>query len=58
MAKKKTKKQKAPKFNPQIEHLETLIKYTERNIKNDDTELDKFFKYQANRLKEMVKAIK
>jgi len=42
-------------MNPQIEFLNTLIKYTVRNIKNDDSTLDQFFKNQAETLRNKIK---
>jgi hypothetical protein len=51
MPKKKLKKQKE---SPQAQWLKTLIKYTDRNIKNDGTELDAFWIQQSTNLKKQL----
>lgn len=57
MAKKKTtkvKKKKNPSVSKERQFLMTLIKFTERYIRNDDTELDLVFKQQAEKLKKQL----
>jgi hypothetical protein len=57
MAKKKKnkpKKQKAPQISKERQFLMTLIKHTENAIRNDGTDLDAFFKGQADKLKKQL----
>jgi hypothetical protein len=60
MAKKKNKKnnKKVPVMTNEQRFLTTLIKYTERNIRNDDSDLDAMFKQQASKLKKQLEALK
>jgi hypothetical protein len=61
MAKKKsikTKKKKVPVVSKERQFLMTLIKFTERYIKNDGTELDLVFKQQADKLKKQLEETK
>lgn len=53
--KQKSIKNKKIKMNKGSDYIKTLIRYTERNIKNDDSELDVLFKNQLNRLKNQLK---
>lgn len=62
--KKSTKKtQKAskklnPKLSNDIRHLETLIKFSKRNITNQGTAVDEFFENQTKRLESELKRLK
>jgi hypothetical protein len=57
--KKKAKKSmKKAKPNKEVAFINTLLKYTERNILNNGLELDEFFKGQAERLKKRLEEVK
>lgn len=58
MVKKKIKTKKVSTMSREQKFLITLIKYTERNIKNDDSELDLVFKQQTDKLKKELGALK
>lgn len=57
-SKKSQKPKKIKKVSPQAEFLKTLIYHTEINIKNDKTEVDRFFKDQLERLSKDLKQLK
>ena len=51
---KNTKKIAKVEFNPQKDHLETLIELTERNIRNDGSGADDYLVNQLRRLKGLL----
>jgi hypothetical protein len=57
--KKKSKPMKKPKAkpHPDLYHLMMVLKYTERNIKNDGSDMDSLFKAQAERVKERIRGL-
>jgi hypothetical protein len=55
--KKPMKKLKAKKPHPDLYHLTMVLKYTERNIKNDGSDMDSLFKAQAERVKERIRGL-
>lgn len=55
MAKKKIKKQKESK---EVRFLNILLKYTDRNIKNDGTELDSVFIDQSKKIRKQLEEAK
>ena len=59
MAKKKAKTvKKVKKPHKDLHHLSMLLKYTERNVKNDGTNIDNYFKNQAERLRKQIEELK
>lgn len=58
MAKKKRnktmKKTKTKKSHKDLYHLTMVLKYTERNIKNDGSDMDELFKTQAEKVKKQI----
>ena len=56
--KKKAKPMKKQKPHKDLHHLTMCLKFTERSIKNDGSELDEFFKGQASRLRERLRGLK
>lgn len=60
MTKKKVKtmkKQKTKKSHPDMYHLNMVLKYTEKNIKGDGSDMDELFKNQALRVKQRIKGL-
>lgn len=59
MGKKKVikKKRVEKKPHPDLYHFTMLLKHTVKNIKNDGTDIDDFFKKQAERLKKQLEEI-
>jgi len=57
MSKKKMAK-KSKKQHKDFHHLSMLLKYTERSIKGDSSDLDNYFKQSATRLKEKIRGLK
>lgn len=47
---KPMKKRTKPKPHPDLHHLMMLLKYTQRNIKNDGSDMDELFKRQEDRI--------
>lgn len=60
MTKNKVKSMKKTKAKPHkdLYHFSQLLKLTERTITNDGTDIDQFFKDQAERLRKQVEALK
>jgi hypothetical protein len=62
MPKKKAKpmktKTKSKKLHPELHHLTALLKYTERNITNDGSDLSEYFRKSAERIRERMRGIK
>jgi hypothetical protein len=56
--KRKKSMKKINKPHKDVHHFTMLLKYTERNIKNDGSFLDDYFKNQADRLKKQLKGLK
>lgn len=55
----KTKmKTKPKKSHPELHHLTALLKYTERNITNDGSDLNEYFTKSAARIRERMKGLK
>lgn len=59
MTKKKAKnmKKKSKKPHPELYHLNMVLKYTERNVKDDGSDMDELFKEQAERVKERIRGL-
>ena len=57
--KKKAKKpmKKKSKPHPDLYHLTMVLHYTERNIKNDGSDMDSLFKAQSERVKERIRGL-
>lgn len=45
---------KKPKPHPDLYHLTMVLKYTERNIKGDGSDMDSLFVEQAIRIKNRI----
>jgi len=59
MKKKKNKiNKKLPTISKEKQYLMTLIKYTERYITNDGSDLDLVFKQQTEKLKKLLEETK
>ena len=53
--KKKAKKpMKKKKDHPDLHHLTMLLKYTQRNIKGDGSDMDELFKRQEDRIQKRL----
>lgn len=52
--KKKATKKQEHKVSKERQFLMTLIKYTDRYIRNDGTDLDEAFKKQSDKLKKQL----
>jgi hypothetical protein len=59
MTKKKKVKpmKKKAKVNPELNHLTSILKYTERNITNDGSNLNSLFTEQAERIKKRIRGL-
>lgn len=51
-------KQKAKKPHKDLHHLTMCLKYTERNVKGDGTDLDEFFRSQAEKLRKEIEDLR
>ena len=59
MAKKKGKaKPMDKKPHKDFYHLTMLLKYTERSVKNDGSNVDEYFKGQAERIRGKLRGLK
>ena len=54
---KKPMKKKAKPPHKDLFHLTNILRLTERNIKNDGTDLDEFFKGQAAKIRKELENI-
>ena len=54
---KKPMKKKAKAPHKDLFHLTNCLRLTERNIKNDGTDLDEFFKGQAAKIRKELESI-
>jgi hypothetical protein len=55
---KKMSKEQKLQYSRQVRHIEVLIKYSKRNVMNDGSSLDDFFKNQVKNLQKDLKDLK